>query len=243
VKEDIKQFYIIPAVDILDGKCVRLFQGKFDAETVYDTPPIEAAERWVSLGAKWLHLVDLNGAKTGYQENLELIREIIEEFDVNCEVSGGVRSMEVADFLFNAGAKRVIIGTRSVIDKDFVRQLTAKYGDKIAVGVDATGGKVATDGWTKVTKIDAMTFAGDLEGLGVKKIIYTDTSRDGALKGPNFDSIKGIASSTNIPIIASGGISSINDITELKKIKGVEACIIGKALYEGKISLDDALKI
>ncbi len=236
-------FYVIPAVDILGGKCVRLLQGKFDAETVYDASPIEAAQRWVSNGAKWAHLVDLDGAKTGIQENLEIIREIIEEFDINFEVSGGVRSMEVADFLFNVGAKRVIVGTRSVIDKAFVKDLVGKYGERIAVGVDATGGRVATDGWTRVTNIEAAAFVRELESLGVKRIIYTDTSRDGALKGPNFDSIKAIASSTSIPVIASGGVSSLDDIRKLKAIKNIEACIVGKALYEGKFSLADALKL
>lgn len=236
-------FDVIPAVDILDGKCVRLFQGRFDAETVYEDTPLEAAERWVSMGARWIHLVDLNGAKTGVQENLEVIREIIGEFDVKFEVSGGVRSIEVADFLFDAGAERVIVGTRSVIDSDFVRSLVGKYGEKIAVGVDATGGRVATDGWTRVTNIEAVTFVKQIEDMGVKRIIYTDTSRDGALKGPNFDSIKKIASSTSIPLIASGGVTSLEDVRKLKEIKGVIGCIIGKALYEGKLSLEEALKI
>jgi phosphoribosylformimino-5-aminoimidazole carboxamide ribotide isomerase len=236
-------FDIIPAVDILDGKCVRLYQGKFDAETVYDASPLEAAERWVSLGAKWMHLVDLNGAKTGIQENLEIIREIIESFKINCEVSGGVRTIETIEFLFACGAKRIIVGTRSVIDRQFVKSIVNKYGDRIAIGVDASGGRVATDGWTKVTDIDAKAFAKDLQDLGVKKIIFTDTSRDGALKGPNFDAIEDICASVNIPIIASGGITSVSDIKKLKNIPGVEGCIIGKALYEGKISLEDALKI
>lgn len=236
-------FDIIPAVDILNGKCVRLLQGKFDAETIYDTPPIEAAQRWIDIGAKWMHLVDLNGAKTGIQENLEIIREIIEAFDIKFEVSGGVRTMETADFLFAIGAERVIIGTRSVIDKEFVKNLTSKYGDKIAVGVDATGGKVATDGWTKVSNIEAKVFVKELEALGVRKIIFTDTARDGALKGPNFDSIKQICAATNIPVIASGGVTTLDDVKKLKLIKGVEGCIIGKALYEGKVSLADALKV
>jgi len=236
-------FDIIPAVDILDGKCVRLYQGKFDAETVYDASPLEAAERWVSMGAKWMHLVDLNGAKTGIQENLEIIREIIESFKINCEVSGGVRTIETIEFLFACGAKRIIVGTRSVIDRQFVKSIVNKYGDRIAIGVDASGGRVATDGWTKVTDIDAKAFAKDLQDLGVKKIIFTDTSRDGALKGPNFDAIEDICASVNIPIIASGGITSVSDIKKLKNIPGVEGCIIGKALYEGKISLEDALKI
>jgi phosphoribosylformimino-5-aminoimidazole carboxamide ribotide isomerase len=236
-------FDIIPAVDILDGKCVRLFQGKFDAETVYKNTPLEAAQRWISLGAKWLHLVDLNGAKSGYQENLEMIREIVESSDINFEVSGGVRTIETIEFLLNCGAQRVIVGTRSVIDKQFVKSIAERFGGKIAVGVDASGGRVATDGWTKVTDIEAKAFAKDLEDLGVKKIIYTDTSRDGALKGPNFDSIEDLASSVNIPIIASGGITTLDDIRKLKKIDGVEGCIIGKALYEEKFSLEDALKI
>lgn len=238
------KFDIIPAVDILNGKCVRLLQGKFDAETIYDTPPIEAAQRWIDIGAKWMHLVDLDGAKTGIQKNLEVIREIVEEFShIKFEVSGGVRTMETADFLFKIGAARVIIGTRSVIDKNFVKSLTLKYGDKIAVGVDATGGKVATDGWTHVTDVEAITFVKELEALGVKKIIFTDTARDGALKGPNFDSIKKITAATIIPVIASGGVSSAEDVIELKKIKGVEGCIIGKALYEGKVSLAEVLKL
>jgi len=238
-----KEFQIIPAVDILDGKCVRLFQGKFDAETVYPDSPLDAAERWVSLGAKWIHLVDLNGAKTGVQDNLEIIREIIEEFDVSFEVSGGVRTVETIEFLFNCGAKRVIVGTRSVVDRAFIKSIAKDYGEAIAVGVDATGGKVATDGWTKVTDIEAKSFAKELESIGVKKLIFTDTSRDGAMKGPNIMSISELAASVNIPIIASGGVTTIDDIRKLKKIKGVEGCIIGKALYEGKISLEEALKI
>lgn len=237
------KFNVIPAVDILDGKCVRLFQGKFDAETVYSSSPLEAAQRWVNLGAKWMHLVDLNGAKTGFQENLEIIREIIESFKINFEVSGGVRSVETIEFLLGCGAKRVIVGTRSVVDKRFVKSIAEKFGDRIAVGVDASGGRVATDGWTHVTDIEAKTFAKDLEDMGVRTIIFTDTSRDGALKGPNFEAIEDLASSIKIPVIASGGISSLDDIKKVKNIEGVEGCIIGKALYEGKFSLEDALKI
>jgi len=236
-------FDVIPAVDILDGKCVRLFQGKFDAETVYSKSPLEAARRWIDLGAKWMHLVDLNGAKTGFQENLGLIREIIESFKIKFEVSGGVRTVETIEFLLGCGVKRVIVGTRSVIDKNFVKTIAKKYGDRIAVGVDASGGRVATDGWTHVTDIEAKAFAKDLQDMGIKKIIFTDTSRDGALKGPNFDAIEDLANSINIPMIASGGITSLDDIRKLKEIDGVEGCIIGKALYEGKISLEDALKI
>lgn len=236
-------FDVIPAVDILDGKCVRLFQGKFDAETVYSKSPLEAARRWVDLGAKWMHLVDLNGAKSGFQENLEIIREIIESFKIKFEVSGGVRTIETIDFLFGCGAKRVIVGTRSVIDKPFVKSIVNKFGDRIAVGVDASGGRVATDGWTNVTDIEAKAFAKDLQDMGVRKIIFTDTSRDGALKGPNFEAIEDLANSINIPMIASGGITSLDDIKKLKDIDGVEGCIIGKALYEGKISLEDALKV
>ncbi len=236
-------FDVIPAVDILDGKCVRLFQGKFDAETIYKITPLEAAQKWISLGAKWMHLVDLNGAKTGYQENLEIIREIIESSDINFEVSGGVRNIETIKFLLGCGAARVIVGTRSVVDKYFVKTIAKKFGEKIAVGVDASGGRVATDGWTNVTDIDAKTFAKDLEDIGVKKIIYTDTSRDGALKGPNFEAIEDLASSIKIPVIASGGITTLDDIRKLKLIGGVEGCIIGKALYEGKFSLEEALKI
>ena len=236
-------FNIIPAVDILDGKCVRLFQGKFDAETIYSSSPLEAAQKWIDLGAKWMHLVDLNGAKSGIQENLEIIREIVESFKINFEVSGGVRSIETIEFLLSCGAKRVIVGTRSVVDKKFVKTIAAKFGDKIAVGVDASGGRVATDGWTNVTDIDARTFAKDLEDMGVKTIIFTDTSRDGALKGPNFKAIEDLVSSINIPVIASGGISSIDDIKKVKAIDGVEGCIIGKALYEGKFSLEEALQL
>jgi phosphoribosylformimino-5-aminoimidazole carboxamide ribotide isomerase len=238
-----KRFDVIPAVDILDGKCVRLLQGKFDAETVYSSSPLEAAQRWVDLGAKWMHLVDLNGAKTGFQENLDILREIVESFKIKFEVSGGVRTIETIEFLLACGAKRVIVGTRSVIDKQFVKSIAAKFGDKIAVGVDASGGRVATDGWTNVTDIEAKTFAKDLQDMGVKRVIFTDTSRDGALKGPNFEAIEDLANSIKIPVIASGGISSLDDIRKIKDIEGVEGCIIGKALYEGKFSLEDALKI
>jgi len=236
-------FDIIPAVDILGGKCVRLFQGRFDAETVYSEDPLEAAEKWVELGAKWMHLVDLDGAKTGIQENLEIIREIIEEFKINFEVSGGVRTVETIEFLLACGAKRVIVGTRSVIDKEFIKSIVLRFGDKIAVGVDASGGKVATDGWVKVTDIDAKVFAKEIESIGVKRIIFTDTKRDGAMAGPNIKAIKEMVQTISIPVIASGGVSSISDIKKLKEIAGVEGCIIGKALYEGKITLEEALKI
>ncbi|MFC1768002.1 1-(5-phosphoribosyl)-5-[(5-phosphoribosylamino)methylideneamino]imidazole-4-carboxamide isomerase [Candidatus Margulisiibacteriota bacterium] len=236
-------FTVIPAVDILDGKCVRLLRGEYGKVTKYADDPVEMATRWAETGAKWLHVVDLNGAKSGMPENLEIIREIINSLHINVEVGGGIRDLETIKFLVDAGAKRIVIGTKSVQDVKFIKDIVEKYGEKIVIGVDAKEGFVATDGWTVVSNKKTESFIAELKKLGVKRIIFTDISRDGAMTGPNFEAIENLAGSIGIPLIASGGITSISDIKDLKDIENVEGCIVGRALYDGKISLEEALKL
>ncbi len=231
---------IIPAVDIKDGKCVRLHQGKFDAVTEYFTDPVEAALRWSGAGAGLIHLVDLDGALAGRAVHIELIKRIIEATGVEVEIGGGIRDMATAEaYLELAGVKRIILGTAAYRDRDFLKALTAKYPGRVAVGIDAVKGYVALKGWLDVTDTKDIDFARELEGLGVSAIIYTDISRDGSLSGPNVEATCAIADSVDIPVVASGGISSMEDI---KKYEGrnIEGIVVGKALYTGDVDLNDA---
>jgi len=236
-------FYVIPAVDILGGKCVRLTRGEYGSVTKYADDPVEMAVRWAELGAKWIHVVDLDGAKSGLPENLEIIREIASSVKTNVQAGGGIRDAETAKFMIDAGVKRVVIGTRSVRDESFIRKMVKDFGEKVVVGVDAKEGFVATDGWTSISNKKTKEFVKELKKLGVKRAIFTDISKDGTLDGPNFDAIRELAMSSEIPIIASGGVNSIDDIKYLKKIDNVEGVIIGRALYEGKFPLEEALKL
>ena len=233
-------FEIIPAIDILNGKCVRLKQGRYDAETVYSKDPLEMAKKWESQGAKRLHLVDLDGAKTGIPKNIEIIKAIAREANIPVQVGGGIRNLDVIQELLNFGIDRVILGTTAVKNPNLLAKACERFGDRIAVSIDAKQGKVATEGWTQVSKKDTLTLAKEAIDLGVKRFIYTDISRDGMLTGPNFEGIKDFVSQIRVPVIASGGISSEKDIERLKET-GVEGCIVGKALYEAKINLEKLL--
>lgn len=234
---------VIPAIDLKDGKCVRLLQGKKEEVTVYSDDPVAMAKHWASCGAQLLHVVDLDGAFTGEQVNFAKISAIRKAIDIPIEVGGGIRDMERIDKLLNLGVDRTIIGTSAAKDPDMVRIACEKYPGRVLVGIDAKDGMVAVKGWVEVTQLEAVAFAKSMEALGTAGIIYTDISRDGMLSGPNTEAMARMANAVNIPVIASGGVSKSDDIKNLMKIKQLWGVITGKALYEGTLDLREALKI
>ena len=233
-------FEVIPAIDILGGKCVRLKQGRYDMPIVYSDNPVEIAKKWEAASAKRLHVVDLDGARTGTPENIETIKAIIKEVGIPVQVGGGIRMFPVITDLIKFGADRIILGTTAIKNPNLISNVCEKFGDKIAVAIDAKGRFAAADGWMYVTKKDTLTLAKEAIDMGVQRFIYTDINSDGMLEGPNFDAIAKFASEVNVPVIASGGISTKEDIIKLMEI-GVEGCIVGKALYEGKIRLEEII--
>jgi phosphoribosylformimino-5-aminoimidazole carboxamide ribotide isomerase len=234
---------IYPAIDLKDGKCVRLSQGKFDDVTVYSNAPHEVAEKFVSSGAKYIHVVDLDGAKDGKRKNAEVIKKIaVAAGDVPVQLGGGIRSMQDIDEAIALGVNRVIIGTAAVEKPDFVKQAVEKYGKKIVVGIDAKDGLAATRGWETVSEVKAVDLAVSMEKIGVKTIIYTDIATDGMLKGPNFDAMREMAAAVSSDVIASGGVSCMDDIHGLNET-GVSGVIVGKAIYAGNVDLDELLNL
>ncbi|MFH1655910.1 MAG: 1-(5-phosphoribosyl)-5-[(5-phosphoribosylamino)methylideneamino]imidazole-4-carboxamide isomerase [Candidatus Omnitrophota bacterium] len=235
---------IIPAIDIMGGKVVRLMQGKFKEATVYSDQPTEIAKQWWNQGAQLLHVVDLDGAATGQLKNFELINNIVQNIKIQIEVGGGIRDMETIGRLIGIGVSKVVLGTKAIEDKEFLKETLNSWPDKIVVSIDATHGKVVKEGWTSVSGINATDFAKELQELGVKRIIYTDIARDGTLTGPNVKGIKSILEVVKIPVIASGGISDLGDLNKLKDLEnvGLVGVIIGKALYERSIYLREAIK-
>lgn len=225
---------IYPAIDIRDGKCVRLTQGNFDAEKIYFERPQEVAKMWEDKGAKILHIVDLDGALKGRSKNLDVIHEIIKTVNIPLQVGGGIRSITAIEGLMKIGVDRVILGTKALQDKEMVQKALELYGGKIVVGIDAKEGYVAVNGWTKTSDVTAIDFALEMESMGVETIVYTDISRDGMLQGPNFKGISELKQRVGIDIIASGGVATMEDVHLLSHI-GVAGVIIGKALYEGRI--------
>jgi len=237
-------FIIYPAIDIRGGKCVRLFQGDYAQETVYADSPLEMAKRWVEQGAAWVHLVDLDGAKEGKPANAELIKEIARTISVPVQVGGGIRTEEqIADYL-QAGVARVIVGTAAIEDEPFTKRILAAYGDKIAIGLDCRNGLVATRGWLTTTDVQATELAKKLVSYGAETFIYTDIARDGTLTGPNVEEIAGLAVATGKSVIASGGVSKLDDLLTLSAYvaDGVSGAIVGKALYTDAFTLDEALR-
>lgn len=233
-------FEVIPAIDILGGKCVRLRQGRYDAVAVYSNDPVDMAKKWEAQGAKRLHVVDLDGARSGTPENIETIKNLIKETNIPVQVGGGIRMLIVISDLIKYGADRVILGTTAIKNPNLISNVCDKFGDKIVVAIDTKGGYATADGWMYVTKKNTLTLAKEAIDLGVQRFIYTDINRDGMLEGPNFEAIQQFVSEVSVPVIASGGVSSKEDIEKLKEI-GVEGCIVGKALYEGKIKLEEVL--
>jgi phosphoribosylformimino-5-aminoimidazole carboxamide ribotide isomerase len=238
-------FIIYPAIDIRDGKCVRLVQGDYNQETVYNTNPLEVAQDWESQGGQWIHLVDLDGAKAGYPVNDKLIGQIAKAVKVPVQVGGGLRTEEDVDRLLSLGVSRVILGTAAIEDRQFVYKLLAKHGEKVAIGIDARDGYVATRGWLETSQVKAEDLAVQLAEHGARTFIFTDISRDGMMGGPNTQAIVNLAQVSGQTVIASGGVSKIEDLTRLAEQaeNGVGGAIVGKALYTGSIKLDAALKL
>ena len=233
---------IFPAIDLFEGKAVRLLKGEYDRMTVYNDDPLSVARDFASQGATCLHLVDLEGAKSGTTPNIDTIRRLAAETELFTEVGGGIRSMDTVRTYLTAGVDRVILGTAAVKDESFLREAVAAYGDRIAVGVDIRDGKVAIHGWTETSGIDAMDFMARLEEIGVGTVICTDISRDGAMAGTNHDLYRQLSERFSLQIIASGGVSSIEDVRELAA-RNLYGAIIGKAYYTGALSLREAIEV
>jgi len=235
---------IIPAIDLKEGRVVRLVQGKYDKK-VYSNDPVKVAKHWQKLGAKMLHVVDLDGAMTGKPINIDIAIKIAQEVKIPVEFGGGVRSEAIIEKLINAGVARVIISTKALEDENFLKRVVKKYANKLIVSIDEQNGAVYIKGWkASAKKISIDILIEKLKSLGIKEIIYTDISRDGTLKGPNVAGVKKVLKASGMRVIASGGISSVLDIDRLKILEksGLKGIIVGKALYEGRVTLGEALK-
>ena len=233
---------IIPAIDLRNGKCVRLYQGDYNRETVFSEDPLEVALKWQSLGAPRIHLVDLDGAAAGEVVNLEIIETIANAVLVPTQLGGGIRTLETILRLLKMGVERAILGTAAVENADLIKEACRKYAESIIVSIDARAGQVATRGWLQGTDLKAVSLARDMASLGVRRFIYTDIIRDGTLTGPNYDALGELIEAVDRPVIAAGGISSLDHLRVLRRI-GVEGAIIGKALYTGDIDLKKALEV
>lgn len=237
---------IFPAIDLKDGQCVRLVQGRADRKTVYSDQPEAVARKFAQEGAVWLHVVDLDGAFTGSSRNLKSIEKIAQAVDLPFQVGGGLRSRADVKRILELGAARVIIGTKAVSAPEFVQELLEEFGpEKIVLGIDAREGRVAVEGWVSTAELSAEEFGTTMRELGVTTAVFTDISRDGLLAGPNIAATRNMAVKTGLEIIASGGVASLKDLQELKKLEavGVSGVIIGKALYNGAFSLAEALAV
>ncbi len=236
---------IIPAIDLLDGQCVRLHQGDYEKVTQFNKDPIEQALKWQEQGAKRLHLVDLDGAKTGQPINDKSVRAITKSLEIPVQLGGGVRSIDRAEELLSFGVDRVILGTIAIENPALVKELARSNPGRIIVGIDAKEGKVATHGWIEKSNISANELARTFNGEGIAAIISTDISTDGAMNGPNIAALKEMATASDVPVIASGGVCCIADLIALQSLKafGLEAVIIGRALYDGAIDLQEAIKV
>jgi phosphoribosylformimino-5-aminoimidazole carboxamide ribotide isomerase len=233
---------IYPAIDIRGGRCVRLVEGDFNRETTFDADPSDAARRWVSQGAEWLHVVDLDGALQGKPTNMEAIRAICAAVEVPIQLGGGLRSVEALEDAFVLGIDRAILGSAALRSPDFVARAVAQWPGKIAVGLDARDGKLAADGWLQVTDLTPESVGRELEKTGVDHFIFTDISRDGTLAGPNLDALRSLISTLKVNVIASGGVGTIEDIEAICKT-GAAGVIVGRALYDGRVDLPEAIAV
>ncbi len=233
---------IFPAIDLYDKKAVRLYKGDYDQMTVYSDNPIEIARDFELAGAEWIHMVDLEGAKDGTTPNIDIVNQVARETSLSVEIGGGIRTMDVLDRYFSAGVARAILGTAAVTDEDFLKSAVAKYGKKIAVGADIKDGRIAIKGWVEKSEYTTDAFFEKMCSLGVVTIICTDISKDGAMQGTNRALYKELSEKYNIDIIASGGVSSLDDIKALKDMN-LSGAIIGKAYYTGAIDLKEAINI
>lgn len=236
---------ILPAIDIRGGKCVRLFKGDFARETVFSEQPVQTAKKWADMGAKYLHIVDLDGALAGASKNLPVIKQIVDALDIPVELGGGIRTIENIEKILQIGVSRVILGSVAVQHPQLVKEACRLFGDKIVVGIDAKDGIVAVEGWGVSGNVHAVELAKRMVAAGVQNIIYTDISRDGTLLGINVHATVNLAKNSGAKVVASGGLSSLEEISELKKYEndGIVGVIAGKAIYTGALDLQDAIKI
>jgi len=235
---------VIPAIDLRKGRCVRLYQGDPEKETVYGTNPVEIARQWEQLGARMLHLVDLDGAFTGHSKNAKVVGSIGNNVHIPLQLGGGIRSREAVEKAISFGVSKVIIGTIAIKNPQLAKELIKEFADAIVVGIDARDGKVAVQGWTESSAVETVELAQRIEQWGIKEVIYTDIKKDGTMQGPSLDGLKEIIKHTSLQVIVSGGISSKEDLLSLKpytnRVKGV---IIGKALYSNDLTLPDAMGV
>jgi len=236
---------VIPAIDLRSGRCVRLFQGRADRETVYSDDPVAVARRWEALGAAWLHVVDLDGAFAGRPQNREVVRRIVGAVSIPVQLGGGIRTWEDLESTLDLGVKRVILGTAAVTHPDLVRRACAVFGEAVAVSLDAREGRAAIAGWEAAAEASVPELAASLREWGLARIIYTDVRRDGTLAGPNLEATREVARASGLKVIAAGGVSSLEDIRALKELEplGVEGVIVGQALYTGAVDLKAALTL
>jgi phosphoribosylformimino-5-aminoimidazole carboxamide ribotide isomerase len=230
-------FAVIPAIDLRGGRCVRLLQGRAEAETVFSDNPVATARQWQSQGASRLHVVDLDGAFAGRPAQTEIARAIIAALGIPVQVGGGLRDPESVKTVLDAGARWAVVGTRAALDPAFLGEVCERFEDQIIVAVDASDGKVAVDGWKRVLDLDAVALARDAAAAGAAAILYTDIARDGTQHGPNVWSTELVARAAGIPVLASGGVGSLDDIRQLATIPGVDGVIVGRALYTGAVDL------
>jgi len=233
---------IFPAIDIKDKKCVRLIKGDFDNKTVYEISPIDQAGKYKDYGFKNLHIVDLDGALTGETVNLDIIQEIVSKFDLKIEVGGGVRTIDSIKKYTDVGVEKVILGSAAIKDKDFLKEACQKFPNQIALGLDAKDGYLCVSGWKENSNQLTLDFLKEVNYYGASRLIYTDINRDGTKQGPNFEETSKVADTANCPVIISGGVSSINDIKKAKCLKNVEGIIVGKAIYDGDIKLEELVR-
>ena len=233
---------IFPAIDIKDKKCVRLVKGDFDNKTEYETSPIEQAGKYQEHGFKNLHIVDLDGALTGETVNLNIIQEIVSKFDLKIEIGGGIRNLESIQKYNEVGAEKVILGSAAIKNKNFLMEACQKFPSKIALGMDAKNGYLAVSGWKESSNQLTLDYLKEVNDYGVSRLIYTDINRDGTKQSPNFEETQKVANTSNCPVVVSGGVSSINDIKKAKSLKNIEGIIVGKAIYDGDIKLEELAK-
>ena len=233
---------IFPAIDIKDKKCVRLVKGDFDNKTEYEISPFEQARKYKDHGFKNLHIVDLDGALTGETVNLDIIQDIVSKFDLNIEIGGGIRNFDSIQSYIDVGAEKVILGSAAIKDKKFLKKACEKFPNKIALGLDAKDGYLSVSGWKEKSNQLTLAYLKEINDYGASRLIYTDINRDGMKQSPNFKETSKVAEISNCPVIISGGVSSIDDIKKAKSLKNVEGIIVGKAIYDGDINLDELLK-
>ena len=233
---------IFPAIDIKDKKCVRLVKGDFDNKTEYEMSPIEQAGKFKDHGFKNLHIVDLDGALTGVTVNLDIIKDIIGKFNLNIEVGGGIRNIDSIKEYIDTGVEKVILGSAAIKDKNFLKEACVKFPDKIALGLDAKDGYLSVSGWKENSNQLTLDYLKEVNGYGISRLIYTDINRDGMKQSPNFEETSKVAEKSNCPVIISGGVSSIDDVKKSKTLKNIEGIIVGKAIYDGDIKLEELVK-